>query len=120
MYRVHLHLVHYEILQPSPSYYIFIYVKTKQHRSLLVRELEGYNPSFYKSDSFTMFHFSISKGSGSIQGFREDRRNLTKSMHPLYYGAYSTHGPSYDSTFANLTKEETELVHSTYCDPAGK
>jgi len=61
----------------------------------------------------------VKQGSGSIQGFREDRRNLTKSMHPLYYGAYSTHGPSYDSTFANLTKEETELVHSTYCDPAG-
>ena len=44
---------------------------------------------------------------------------MTKAIHPLYYGAYSTHGPSYDSTFANLTKEETELVHSTYCDPAG-
>jgi len=61
----------------------------------------------------------VKQGSGSIQGFREDRRNLTKAIHPLYYGAYSTHGPSYDSTFANLTKEETELVHSTYCDPAG-
>lgn len=34
----------------------------------------------------------VKQGSGSIQGFREDRRNLTKSMHPLYYGAYSTHG----------------------------
>merc|ERR1739844_622982 len=61
----------------------------------------------------------VKQGSGSIQGFREDRRNLTKAIHPLYYGAYSTHGPSYDSTFANLTKEETELVHSPYCDPAG-
>ena len=31
----------------------------------------------------------VKQGSGSIQGFREDRRNLAKSIHPLYYGAYS-------------------------------
>ena len=61
----------------------------------------------------------VKQGTGSIQGAREDRRNLGKAIHPLYYGAYATHGPSYDSTFANLTKEETELVFSTYCDPAG-
>jgi len=61
----------------------------------------------------------VKQGTGSIQGFREDRRNMAKAHYPLYYGAYSSHGPSYDSTFANLTKEETELVHSTYCDPAG-
>ena len=61
----------------------------------------------------------VKQGLGTIQGFTEDRRNKSKSIHPLYYGAYSTHGPSYDSTFANLTKEETELVYSTYCDPAG-
>ena len=61
----------------------------------------------------------VKQGTGSMQGFREDRRNIAKAIHPLYYGAYSTHGPSYDSTFANLTKEETEMVNSTYCDPAG-
>ena len=53
----------------------------------------------------------VKQGTGSIQGFREDRRNMAKAHYPLYYGAYSSHGPSYDSTFANLTKEETELVH---------
>merc|ERR1712045_94457 len=61
----------------------------------------------------------VKQGTGSIQGFREDRRNVSKSIHPLYYGAFSSHGPSYDSTFANLTKEETDLVNSTYCDTAG-
>jgi bromodomain-containing protein 7/9 len=61
----------------------------------------------------------VKQGTGSIQGFREDRRNLAKAIHPLYYGAFSSHGPSYDSTFANLTKEETELVYSTYCDNTG-
>ena len=61
----------------------------------------------------------VKQGTGVIQGFREDRRNMAKSVHPLYYGAFSSHGPSYDSTFANLTKEETEMVNSTYCDTAG-
>ena len=46
-----------------------------------------------------------------LQGFREDRRNVSKAVYPLYYGAYSSHGPTYDSTFANLTKEETELIY---------
>merc|ERR1712141_659771 len=61
----------------------------------------------------------VKQGTGTMQGFREDRRNISKNIHPLYYGAFSSHGPSYDSTFANLTKDETELVNSTYCDPAG-
>merc|ERR1712141_793084 len=61
----------------------------------------------------------VKQGTGTMQGFREDRRNISKNIHPLYYGAFSSHGPSYDSTFANLTKEETDLVNSTYCDPAG-
>lgn len=52
----------------------------------------------------------IKNGTGTLQGFREDRRNVAKSIHPLYYGAFSSHGPTYDSTFANLTKRETELV----------
>ena len=46
-----------------------------------------------------------------LQGFREDRRNVSKPVYPLYYGAYSSHGPTYDSTFSNLTKEETELIY---------
>jgi len=54
----------------------------------------------------------VKNGTGSLQGFREDRRNVAKTIHPLYYGAFSSHGPTYDSTFANLTKRETELVLS--------
>jgi len=61
----------------------------------------------------------VKQGTGSIQGFREDRRNVSKAVYPLYYGAYSSHGPTYDSTFANLTKEETELIYNTYGDNVG-
>ena len=61
----------------------------------------------------------MKQGTGSIAGLREDRRNVAKAVYPLHYGAFSSHGPTYDSTFANLTKEETEMVHNTYGDEVG-
>merc|ERR1711899_490031 len=61
----------------------------------------------------------VKQGTGSIQGFREDRRNVSKPVYPQYYVAYSSHGPTYDSTFSNLTKEETELIYNTYGDNVG-
>ena len=30
----------------------------------------------------------VKQGTGSLQGYREDRRNLCKAVYPLYYGAY--------------------------------
>ena len=60
----------------------------------------------------------VKSGTSSLQGFREDRRNVAKTIHPLYYGAFSSHGPTYDSTFANLTKRETELVYTANSDEA--
>lgn len=61
----------------------------------------------------------VKNGTNSLTGFKEDRRNTAKAVHPLYYGAFSSHGPTHDSTFANLTKTETELVYSTYGDDVG-
>lgn len=37
---------------------------------------------------------------------------------PLYYGAFGSYAPTYDSTFANLTKDESDLVLRTYGDEA--
>ncbi|KAF5292645.1 hypothetical protein FQR65_LT11197 [Abscondita terminalis] len=56
----------------------------------------------------------IADGTSQIQGFREDRRNIAKPVKPLYYGAFGSYAPSYDSAFANLTKEESDLVFQTY------
>lgn len=39
-------------------------------------------------------------------------------MKPLYYGAFGSYAPTYDSTFANLTKDESDLVLRTYGDEA--
>ncbi|KAF5291750.1 hypothetical protein FQA39_LY14238 [Lamprigera yunnana] len=56
----------------------------------------------------------IAEGTSQIQGFREDRRNIAKPVKPLYYGAFGSYAPSYDSAFANLTKDESDLVFQTY------
>jgi bromodomain-containing protein 7/9 len=56
----------------------------------------------------------LTEGTGQIQGFREDRRNITKPVKPLYYGAFGSYAPSYDSAFANLSKEESDMVYQTY------
>lgn len=61
----------------------------------------------------------VKNGASALAGFKEDRRNGIKAFNPIYYGAFSSYGPAYDSTFANLTKAETELVYSTYGDDVG-
>ncbi|XP_023015201.1 bromodomain containing 7/9 isoform X2 [Leptinotarsa decemlineata] len=56
----------------------------------------------------------LTEGSSQLQGFREDRRNIAKPVKPLYYGAFGSYAPSYDSAFSNLSKEESDLVYQTY------
>jgi len=51
-------------------------------------------------------------GTSYLYGFREDKRNIVKAMYPLSYNFYSSYGPSYDSTFSNLTLEESHLVQT--------
>lgn len=55
-------------------------------------------------------------GISSWQPFKEDKRNTVKPVKPLNYGSFGSYAPSYDSTFANLTKEETGLLYRTYGD----
>jgi len=40
------------------------------------------------------------------------------TVKPLYYGAFGSYAPSHDSTFANLSKDESDLVYQTYGDDA--
>ncbi|XP_073996393.1 bromodomain containing 7/9 isoform X1 [Rhodnius prolixus] len=58
----------------------------------------------------------LTHGTGQLHGFREDRRNIAKTVKPLNYGAFGSYAPSYDSTFANLSKEESDLLYETYGD----
>ncbi|XP_048762024.1 bromodomain-containing protein 7-like [Ostrea edulis] len=61
----------------------------------------------------------LTTGSGTITGFKEDKRNRLTPVMYLNYGPFSSYGPQYDSTFANMSKEESDLLLSTYADETG-
>ena len=41
------------------------------------------------------------------------------SVTSLNYGPFSAYAPCYDSTFANITKEQSDLLLTTYGDDVG-
>jgi len=87
--------------------------------AIITPDLDGRGESREKAVNLGQLIGKVKNGSSGVIGFKEDRRNAAKAVHPLYYGAYSSHGPTHDSTFASLTKSETELVYSTYGDEVG-
>lgn len=60
------------------------------------------------------FTGKLKSGTGSLNSAREDARNVARLVKPIEYGAFSSFAPVFDSRFANLSKEETQLVQSTY------
>ncbi|XP_045123112.1 bromodomain-containing protein 7-like isoform X2 [Portunus trituberculatus] len=56
----------------------------------------------------------LTQGSATLHNYREDKRSMAKPIKPVYYGSYSSFCPTYDSTFANLSKDESEMVYATY------
>jgi bromodomain-containing protein 7/9 len=61
----------------------------------------------------------LAQGLGTLTPAREDKRNIVKPVTYLNYGGFSSYAPSYDSTFSNLTKEDSDLVISAYGSEAG-
>ncbi|CAK6436581.1 unnamed protein product [Pipistrellus nathusii] len=64
----------------------------------------------------------LQSGVNTLQGFKEDKRNRVAPVLYLNYGPYSSYAPHYDSTFANISKDDSDLIYSTYgedgCDIA--
>nr|XP_006121301.1 bromodomain-containing protein 7 [Pelodiscus sinensis] len=56
----------------------------------------------------------LQSGVNTLQGFKEDKRNKVTPVAYLNYGPYSSYAPSYDSTFANISKDDSDLIYSTY------
>ncbi|KAM8945915.1 bromodomain-containing protein 7 [Pelodytes ibericus] len=56
----------------------------------------------------------LQSGVNSLQGFKEDKRNKVTPVLYLNYGPFSSYAPSYDSTFANISKDDSDLIYSTY------
>ncbi|XP_077982682.1 bromodomain-containing protein 7-like [Glandiceps talaboti] len=61
----------------------------------------------------------LTAGSSSIAGFREDKRNKVNPVSYLMYGPFGSYAPSYDSSFATISKEDSDLLLTTYQDETG-
>jgi len=58
-------------------------------------------------------------GSHTTAGFKEDKRNKATPVSYLMYGPYGSFAPTYDSSRATITKEQSDLLYSTYGDDTG-
>nr|XP_020038113.1 LOW QUALITY PROTEIN: bromodomain-containing protein 7 [Castor canadensis] len=61
----------------------------------------------------------LQSGVNTLQGFKEDKRNKVTPVLYLNYGPYSSYAPHYDSTFANISKDDSDLIYSTYGEDSG-
>ncbi|XP_062311928.1 LOW QUALITY PROTEIN: bromodomain-containing protein 7-like [Osmerus eperlanus] len=58
----------------------------------------------------------LQTGINTLQGFKEDKRNKVTPVSYINYGPFSTYAPIYDSSFANISKEDSDLIYSYYGD----
>ncbi|KAL1007465.1 hypothetical protein UPYG_G00087180 [Umbra pygmaea] len=56
----------------------------------------------------------LQSGINTLQGFKEDKRNMVTPVTYMNYGPYTTYAPTYDSSFANMGKEDSDLLYSAY------
>jgi len=76
---------------------------------------EGNDPAVKQSPvTLGLLTGKLTQGTTNLYNYREDKRNMAKPVKPVNYGAFSSFCPTYDSTFANLSKEESEMVYATY------
>ncbi|XP_053173808.1 bromodomain-containing protein 7 [Scomber japonicus] len=56
----------------------------------------------------------LQTGVNTLQGFREDKRNRTTPVSYMNYGPFTSYAPTYDSSFANISKEDSDLIYAFY------
>ncbi|KAL4658754.1 bromodomain-containing protein 7 [Arapaima gigas] len=56
----------------------------------------------------------LQSGINTLQGFKEDKRNKVTPVVYMNYGPFSSYAPVYDSSFANVSKEDSDLIYSFY------
>uniref|UniRef100_A0A2K5EPF3 Bromo domain-containing protein n=1 Tax=Aotus nancymaae TaxID=37293 RepID=A0A2K5EPF3_AOTNA len=52
----------------------------------------------------------LQSGVNTLQGFKEDKRNEVTPVLHLNYQPYGSYVPHYDSTFANISKDDSTLI----------
>uniref|UniRef100_A0A4W5LZ93 Bromodomain containing 7 n=1 Tax=Hucho hucho TaxID=62062 RepID=A0A4W5LZ93_9TELE len=60
----------------------------------------------------------LQSGINTLQGFKEDKRNMVTPVSYMNYGPYTSYAPAYDSSFANIGKEDSDLIYSFYGEEA--
>lgn len=83
---------------------------------ILIPSEDGVPEKVKKLGEFTG---KLEKGTGLLQNFREDRRNIVKLPKALNYGGFSSFAPTFDTRFTNVTVEESELILNTYGNEDG-
>ncbi|XP_070691697.1 bromodomain-containing protein 7 isoform X3 [Pempheris klunzingeri] len=56
----------------------------------------------------------LQSGVNTLQGFREDKRNRITQVSYINYGPFTSYAPTYDSSFANISKDDSDLIYSFY------
>lgn len=56
----------------------------------------------------------LQTGINTLQGFKEDKRNMVTPVAYMNYGPFTSYAPTYDSSFANISKEDSDLIYSFY------
>lgn len=56
----------------------------------------------------------LQSGVNCLQGFREDKRNRVTPVSYMNYGPFTSYAPTYDSSFANVSKDDSDLIYSFY------
>lgn len=62
----------------------------------------------------------LQNGVNSLQGFREDKRNRITPVSYINHGPFTSYAPTYDSSFANVGKEDSDLIYCFYGEEAGQ
>uniref|UniRef100_A0A672QSS2 Bromodomain-containing protein 7-like n=1 Tax=Sinocyclocheilus grahami TaxID=75366 RepID=A0A672QSS2_SINGR len=56
----------------------------------------------------------LQTGINTLQGFKEDKRNMVVPVAYMNYGPFSSYAPTYDSSFSHISKEDSDLIYSFY------
>ncbi|XP_077443977.1 bromodomain-containing protein 7 isoform X3 [Stigmatopora argus] len=61
-----------------------------------------------------MMSTRLHSGINCLQGFREDKRNRLTPVSYVNYGPFTSYAPTYDSSFSNVSKEDSDLIYCLY------
>ncbi|KAM9765499.1 bromodomain-containing protein 7 [Menidia menidia] len=94
------------------------FVRRKSDGSTTLAILNPADPSAgdvgYCPVKLGMMSTRLQNGVNTLPGFREDKRNRITPVSYLNYGPFTSYAPTYDSSFANISKDDSDLVYCFY------